>query len=78
MTLQQQTCTLANSLPDEQASEVLTFIEALRLSKQSPTYPKSPLPKGTLTGLRGIAKQSSTSDEAISNDYTDYLTQEYQ
>jgi len=46
----------------------------------SETTTRSPMPKGTLTGLRGIAKRSGTppTDADLQEEYTDYLTQKYQ
>ncbi|MGV0024221.1 hypothetical protein [Phormidesmis priestleyi] len=38
------------------------------------------IPKGTLTGLRGIAKQRvvALTDEEVREEYTDYLVKKYQ
>ena len=44
------------------------------------TTPRSQIPKGTLTGLRGIARRLPTplTDAELQEEYTDYLTQKYQ
>lgn len=80
MSFQQQIFTLVSTLPDEQAAEVLSFIECLKLRDQKqPGSNLSPqLPKGTLTGLRGIAQSVSADTSTLQDSYADYLTQKYQ
>ncbi len=43
------------------------------------TTTRSQIPKGTLTGLRGIARRLPTlsNDAELQEEYTDYLTQKY-
>ena len=81
---------IVKTLSEEQASEVLSFIEFLQYkqylqdaktqSKPHPVQTARPIQPGTLTGLRGIAKRpgKSASDEIITDEYADYLTQKYQ
>jgi hypothetical protein len=80
MSFQQQIFTLVSPLPDEQAAEVLGFIECLRLrdQKQPSSASPRPLPKGTLTGLRGIAQSVSADTSTLQDSYANYLTQKYQ
>lgn len=69
---------LVNQLPEEQAK--LVWIFALFVQQQVQTKAESRLiPAGTLTGLRGIAKQPGVppTDEELADDYTDYLIQKY-
>lgn len=47
---------LVKTLPEEQANLVLKFTQFVQ--QQSNTDVSSPIPAGTLTGLRGIAKPS--------------------
>ena len=47
---------LGKTLPEEQANLVLKFTQFVQ--QQSDTNFPSPIPTGTLTGLRGIAKPS--------------------
>jgi Protein of unknown function (DUF2281) len=70
---------LVKTMPSDQADQVLDFAKFLRQKAQNKPAPRQ-IPKGTLTGLRGIAKGVGTSltDEEIQADYTDYLTQKYQ
>ncbi|MGV0024559.1 hypothetical protein [Phormidesmis priestleyi] len=58
--------------PDEQRSLLNTLIEALQ---SQTTEPK----KRNLSRLKGIAQRAGNdlSDDAIAEDYTDYLTQKY-
>jgi hypothetical protein len=73
---------LVKALPEDQAVEVLDFVEFLRqkAQPQARITPPTAIPKGTLTGLRGIAKRSPTppTDEELREEYTDYLNQKYQ
>ncbi len=47
---------LVKTLPENQVAEVLDFVEFLRqkVQLQSEATPQTVIPKGTLTGLRGI------------------------
>ncbi|HEY9816675.1 MAG TPA: hypothetical protein V6D20_12880 [Candidatus Obscuribacterales bacterium] len=56
------------------------WIAEFLYQKQLPSPQSQSIPPGTLTGLRGIAKQTepAPSDEELQTDYTDYLTQKYQ
>ncbi len=74
---------IVKTMPTEQVNEVLDFVEFLKQKKQSISKVVSltnKIPKGTLTGLRGIATGSSMplNDEEIEEDYTNYLQQKYQ
>lgn len=71
---------LVKAMPAEQVTEVLDFVEFLQQKSRFKTVPRSTIPKGTLTGLRGIAKVSETSptDEEIREEYAEYLSQKYQ
>jgi Protein of unknown function (DUF2281) len=79
MTAAEKLYQLIQTLPESQINEVLHFAESLH-QKQLTSPPHQPIPPGTLTGLRGIAKQSGAtqSDRELQADYTDYLTQKYQ
>jgi Protein of unknown function (DUF2281) len=79
MTAADQLYQLIQTLSENQINEVLHFAESLH-QKQLPSPEPQPIPPGTLTGLRGIAKHSGTvqSDRELQADYTDYLTQKYQ
>lgn len=70
---------LVNQLPEEQAKLVWLFAQFIQQKIQRPTEQRT-IPAGTLTSLRGIAKQpgAALTDESLSNDYTDYLIQKYQ
>ena len=61
--------------PDEQRSLINTLTEALQPLNSQPKEPH----KRNLSRLKGIAKRagSTRSDDAITQDYTDYLTQKY-
>jgi hypothetical protein len=50
------------------------------MTDDSQTQKPSEIPKGTLTGLRGIAKRNGIvpTDEEIREEYTDYLMEKYQ
>lgn len=82
MSTAEQIYELVKTLSEEQASEVLYFAEFLKQKAQfkSERLSQFGIPKGTLTGLRGIAKRSGTSptDEKIREEYIDYLSQKYQ
>ncbi|MUL37885.1 DUF2281 domain-containing protein [Gloeocapsopsis dulcis] len=73
---------LVKSLPTEQVNQILDFAEFLHQKQltKSESRPVAPIPPGTLTGLRGIAKRAgqTQSDEELKADYTDYLSQKYQ
>lgn len=73
---------LVKALPESQAVEVLDFVEFLsqKARLQAGVLPPGAIPKGTLTGLRGIAKRSGTppTDADLQGEYTDYLTEKYQ
>lgn len=73
---------LVKALPEAEAVEVLDFVEFLRQKTQlkSGMTSHTAIPKGTLTGLRGIAKRAGTAptDEELREEYTDYLAQKYQ
>jgi hypothetical protein len=56
MTAAEKLHQLIQVLPEEQINEVLNFAEFLQQKQLSP--PQS-IPPGTLTGLRGIAKQTA-------------------
>lgn len=77
MTATEKLNQLIQSLSEHQINELLNFAEFLH-QKQLAHSPA--MPPGTLTGLRGIAKQpgSAPSDGELQADYTDYLTQKYQ
>lgn len=82
MTAAERIYELIQSLPAEQVSEILDFAEFLyekQLTQKSAKLPSS-IPPGTLTGLRGIAKQAEQplNDEELQADYTNYLIQKYQ
>ncbi len=68
---------LIKAMPTDQVNEVLDFVEFIRQKAQfkSGIIPPSGIPKGTLTGLRGIAKGSGTppTDEEVREEYADYL-----
>lgn len=68
---------LVKALPEEKANLVLIFTQFVQQQQES--FP-SPIPAGTLTGLRGIAKPSGNwpTDTEIADDYTDYLLKKYQ
>lgn len=74
---------LVRTMPTEQVNEVLDFVEFLKQKTQSISKvvpPANKIPKGTLTGLRGIATGTSIplTDKEIEEDYTNYLQQKYQ
>lgn len=69
---------LVKAMPSAQMDEVLDFVEFLRQKAQVKAAPRQ-IPKGTLTGLRGIAKgvETSPTDEEIKEEYTNYLMHKY-
>jgi Protein of unknown function (DUF2281) len=72
---------LVKVMPEEQIAEVLDFVEFLGQKAQLKSGASSrAIPRGTLTGLRSIAKRSGTSltDEELRDEYTEYLNQKYQ
>lgn len=77
MTAAERIYELVKTMPDEQVHQVLAFVEALGARADLHSHP---IPKGTLTGLRGIAKQSEVAptDEEVREDYTNYLVNKYQ
>lgn len=82
MNIAQRIYELVKAMPQEQANEVLDFAEFIRhkAALKVGSEQLSTIPKGTLTGLRGIAKQavSTPTDAEVQEDYTDYLIQKYQ
>ncbi len=73
---------IVKTMPMEQVNEVLDFVEFLKQKTQSISevvLPANHIPKGTLTGLRGIATGTlmPLTDEEIEEDYTNYLQQKY-
>lgn len=77
MTAAERIYELIKTMPEEQVQEVLAFVEILGAQNKFQT--QSEIPKGTLTGLRGIAKRELTpSDQEIREEYTDYLIEKYQ
>ena len=72
---------IVKTMPTEQVNEVLDFVEFLKQKTQYIVVPlASNIPKGTLTGLRGIATTTSVpmTDKEIEEDYANYLQQKYQ
>ena len=80
MTAAERLYQLIQTLPEDQITEVLHFAEFLHQKQLTTIAHSQAIPPGTLTGLRGIAKQpgDAPSDEELQADYTDYLTQKYQ
>lgn len=76
MTATEKLYQLIQTLPEEQINQIFYFAEALH-QKQHNT-PQA-IPRGTLTGLLGIAKRSDStpSDQELQGEYTDYLIQKY-
>lgn len=69
---------LVNQLPEEQAKLVWLFAQFIQRNTQASTE-KRAIPPGTLTSLRGIAKQATTeTDQELTDDYTEYLIRKYQ
>ncbi|MEM6253919.1 MAG: DUF2281 domain-containing protein [Cyanobacteria bacterium P01_D01_bin.156] len=79
MTIAETIYELVNQLPEEQAKLVWLFAQFIQQKTQTPTGQRF-IPAGTLTSLRGIAKQpgAALTDESLTNNYTDYLIQKYQ
>jgi hypothetical protein len=77
MTAAERIYELVKTMPDEQVHQVLAFVEALGTKADLRSHT---IPKGTLTGLRGIAKQSEAAptDEEVREAYTNYLVNKYQ
>lgn len=67
---------LVKALPENQAAEVLDFVEFLqqKAQLQAASQSRLPIPEGTLTGLRGIAKP--TADDSLDFRQTAGLGQE--
>lgn len=62
MTAAERIYELVKTMPDDQVHAVLAFVEALGMDSDFQTQPQlKSIPAGTLTGLRGIAKQSEIS-----------------
>lgn len=61
-------------------SDRLELLSAIVHSLQNDLRPRSPVPPGTLTRLRGLLKTDvpPPTDEEIQNEYVDYLIQKYQ
>lgn len=90
MTAAERIYELVKSMPDEQVLEVLAWVETLSVNQDLQTQPRSPstdtasrskhISIGTLTGLRGIAKQCEVppTNEEVREEYTDYLVNKYQ
>ncbi len=73
---------LVKALPELEVGKVLMFVEALEKQVEQHTVNPSSRPTrtGTLASLRGIAKRDGPppTDEALNDEYTDYLIQKYQ
>lgn len=69
---------LVKTLPEDRAHLVLAFTQFVQ--QQGDKVVASPVPEGTLTGLRGIAKSvgSPPNDSDIADDYANYLIEKYQ
>ena len=82
MTAAERIYELVNALPAEQVSEILDFAEFLyqKQATQSQSNSSAPIPPGTLTRLRGIAKKAAQtlSNEELQDNYANYLAQKYQ
>lgn len=63
---------LAKQLPDETVEQMIEFAQGRQTLPY--TRPRRPIPAGTLTGLKGIAKSvdSSLSDQDLRDEYSDY------
>lgn len=87
MTPAEQLYAIAKTLPDETILALLNLLHSLGqpntvqpqtlLTTSQPAAPRK-LPPGTLTGLRGIAKQLKFANTTPQDDYTDYLIEKYQ
>jgi Protein of unknown function (DUF2281) len=83
MTTADRIYALVNTLPPVQANEVLNFVEFLQQKIPRSTNSESyePInPTNILTGLRGLAKRAGANlaKEALSDNYTNYLSNKYQ
>ena len=78
MTATERIHNILQTLPNEQVDQILDFAEFLHHRQLTQFINPQPIPPGTLTGLRGIAKQANHSSEDLQQDYADYLTQKYQ
>jgi Protein of unknown function (DUF2281) len=82
MTAAEKIYELVKALPDDEIGKVLVFVEALEKQVEPQTVNPSsrPVRTGTLASLRGIAKRDGLppTDEALNDEYTDYLIQKYQ
>lgn len=78
MTPAEQLYAIAKTLPDETILALLNLIQTLGNPQTSETPTPRKLPPGTLTGLRGIAKQLKFANTTPQDDYTDYLIEKYQ
>jgi Protein of unknown function (DUF2281) len=82
MTTADRIYALVNTLPPAQANEVLNFVEFLqqKIPKNTNSESYKPIVPSTLTGLCGIAKGSGEhlTQEALSDDYANYLSKKYQ
>jgi len=76
MTTTEKLYQLIQTLPKDQISQIFYFAESLHQRQQNPSQA---IPRGTLTGLRGIAKRADSipSDQELQTEYTDYLIQKY-
>jgi Protein of unknown function (DUF2281) len=82
MTAAEQIYELVKALPEAEVGKVLVFVETLEKKVAPPTddQPSKPTRSGTLASLLGIAKCDGPppTDEALNDEYTDYLIQKYQ
>ncbi len=82
MTTADRIYALVNTLPAAQANEVFNFVEFLqqKIPKSTKSESYESIDPSTLTGLCGIAKGSgeNLTQEALSDDYTNYLSKKYQ
>lgn len=73
---------MVKKLPEDQVNEVFDFVEFLsqKSRNKSESISRTRIAKGTLTGLRGIAKEQgkSMTDQEVRDDYTGYLSEKYQ
>jgi hypothetical protein len=82
MTAAEKIYELVKALPEAEVGKVLVFVEALENKTDRPMVDQPPKTTrtGTLASLRGIAKRDGPppTDEALNDEYTDYLIQKYQ